>query len=256
VARRLLDEVAGPWSHDAPLKLEIDRALAGVLSGELRALSSSRDWRRSRDIARLLRERHEGVYDPEAVHALYAKALWELEYWSTVTADLSKPHWQWPGRDEKAPAPAVEDRRSGQALRFDRPGLISLSATEARPALGFTVQIAVQDAQKPFQTGIVFNVSGSDPRHLKLVVQDPGEVVLYEVDGRSERRVDFQPLERRLGPGRWVDLAFLADGSDLVCMIDQKAVFVKRLSVAAGRGIGLATTAPALFRDARLRRPR
>ncbi len=251
VARRLLDEVAGPWSHDPPLRQEIDRALAGVLSGELRELAGRREWKRGRDVARLLRDRHKGLYDAESVHPLYATVLWKLEDWTTKTSSLKDPHWQWEGRATGGPAPAVAE---GPSLRFSGSGILPLAAGDVRGATGFKVQLSVPDPGKPFQAGLILGAPDGAAPHLKLVVQDPGELVLYEVAGKVERRLDFQPLVRRSGP--WLDLAFMTDGGDLLCLVDQKPLLVVQVPSAASAGIALSTRGPASFRSMELRKPR
>jgi hypothetical protein len=109
-ARKLLDEVSGPWSHDGPLKLEIDRALANVLAAELRELVGAKDWARALKVVRLLRESHEGHYDAESLYPLFARVLRESGFWAPLSISPAAPHWTWAGTAE-GPLPPLRGRR-------------------------------------------------------------------------------------------------------------------------------------------------
>jgi hypothetical protein len=255
-ARKLLDEVSGPWSHDGPLRLEIDRALADVLAAELRELAGAKDWGRALKVQRLLRGSHEGHYDAESLHPLFARVLRESGFWAPLSISPSAPHWTWTGKAEGKPAPAAESRAQGHFLRFAAGGELSADPKALRGASGFTVEVQVGEPGRPFRAGFTFDRAPDGSRHRMLVIQDPGEVVLYEVGTKGEVREGFQPLERPVTSSRWVDLSVIADAGDLVCLVDRKPVILRRQAVTLDRGFALTTRSAASFRTLEQRQPK
>ena len=185
-----------------------------------------------RQTAKILRTTLEGLYDEPTVHPIYAHALRSAGTWQTVNTALKTDTWSW-----KDPAPAVDEASLG--LKLSPGASLALQPPLLRGANGFSIQLRIREPGKPFAAGIRFDFSDKDARYRRLVVQDPGDVVLYEGDGKEEKRVRSQPLEARLGPGQWVDIGFIAEGDDLVCYLNQRPAFILRTPLAPDRLIGL-----------------
>ena len=58
----------------------------------------------------------------------------------------------------------------------------------------------------------------------------------------------------KLQAGQWVNLAYISEGGDLVCYIDQRPVIIVRASVPTDRDLSLWTSADANFRQLQLRK--
>ena len=115
------------------------------------------------------------------------------------------------------------------------------------------VELSVGSPFSGFATGIRFDASSKDGKARKLIVRDTGEVALLEVDGLDERRVEFGSLAKKLGPGQWIELGFIAEGGDLVCFVAERPIFLVSATLPTDRDIGFWSSADANVRFVKLR---
>jgi len=252
-AKAPLAGVEAAWSHDALLKSEIGRAMAAILTAELASHERARDQARVKQTARTLRANYLGLYPDETVFAPYAHALRVTGDWRPA-GNLMNDDWTWEGKAQGAEAPAEDQTKSGRGLRLKPDRTIELSPAKSRTATGASVELSVASAYSSFSVGFRFDASSKDGRYRKIVVRDTGEVALYECDGHEEKRKEFASLGKKLAPGQWIELAYVAEGGDLVCYVDQRPMFLVPAAVPTDREIGLWTSADANFRLLRLRK--
>jgi hypothetical protein len=252
-ARQKMQELAAQWAHDADLSLEIASALAAVMGSELKRVQQLQDWGKVKAVARQLFQSHASHYESPAVLASYGEALLKTGSWQTLAPLLTGDAWTWDNRAQGAPAPAVEDRGTGAGLRLSAQRPILVNPSRGRGASGLTVKLRVNEANKPFSCGILFDQS-ADGRARKLVVRAPGEVMLLASGPQGEEIVKQARLDGKLAAGQWVTLAWVAEGGDLVCLAERRPLFALRANISPDRGIGLISDVDANFRDIELRK--
>ncbi len=248
-ARKILADLDARWSHDAELKEEVGRATASVLWAQLKRAEEGREHARVKIYARELRAGHAGRYDEAALLRTYAHSLRTAGEWHYVATDLKGDAWTWEGREGGAPAPAKDAATEG--LRLLPGQRIAIRPERSRGATGATVQIRVNDASRGWGAGFRFQAAGAPSR---LVFVRADQVAYGEDTGGSLKVERAQVLEKKLAPGQWVDLAFVAEGGDLVCYVDQQPLFAVPAALAADRPIELVTDADANFREVRVRK--
>ncbi len=116
-ARKLLLDVESAWSHDPSLKLEISRAMATLLTAEVRHCEKGPDYPRLKEAARLLRTKYAEFYDEEAIRLPYANAMRQTGSW-TPAGNLLNDDWTWAGKGQKAEAPVVDETLQARGLRL------------------------------------------------------------------------------------------------------------------------------------------
>ena len=79
-------------------------------------------------------------------------------------------------------------------------------------------------------------------------------MALYEVVGLEATRVKTASLGKKLGPGQWIEVGFVAEGGDLVCFVADRPMFLVSATIPTDREIGLWSSADANFRLLRLRK--
>jgi hypothetical protein len=112
----------------------------------------------------------------------------------------------------------------------------------------------VNEKNKPYSCGLLFDVSGSDGRARKLVVRAPGEVMLLSTGPRGEEIERQARLDSRLLPGQWLTLAWMAEAGDLVCWAEGRPLFALPASVSPDRGVALVADVETNFRNIELRK--
>jgi len=252
-AKKPIAAVEAAWDHDPVLKEEIGRAMATILVAEVLHHERNRDYVRLKQAARLLRTRYAKLYPEEVIFAPYARAMRQTGRWSPA-GSLLNDDWTWEGKAQGTPAPVDDETRGGRGLRLKSGKALQVSPLRSRGVTGASVQLAVVNAFTSFATGLRFDASDKDGRHLKLVVRDTGEVALYAFDGREEKRIEKGSLGKKLAAGQWIELSYVAEAGDLVCFVDQRPLILTTAEVPTDRGIELWTSADANFRLLQLRR--
>jgi hypothetical protein len=252
-ARKRLGDIAAICANELSFKQEIDRALVEILTAELHHFDGAHDFNRVKQTARMLRTSHAGQYDEETVHRIYAEASRSSGYWHTIPTGLKDDAWTWQGRAEGTPSPATDETLQGRGIRLKGGQSVALHPLKLRGGTGFTVQLSVHDATRPFTAGLRFDVSDADRRRLRLVLSN-GEVALYRDDGAKESRMAHALLEKKIVSGQWVDLAWAVEGDDLLCTLDQRLMFIVTGAPGPDRGIALTTTGDANFRAIQMRK--
>ncbi|HZE97002.1 MAG TPA: hypothetical protein VE981_08240, partial [Planctomycetota bacterium] len=252
-AKQLLAEIEEAWKHDPSLKAEIGRAMATVLVAEVLQHDRNRDWTRLKAAARLLRTKYPKMYPEEVIFAPYANALRQTGEWRS-TANLLNDDWTWEGRAQGTPCPAEDETTAGRGLKLKSEKPMRVAPVRSRGSTGAQVELTIAPPQSAFSTGFRFDVSDADGLYKKLVIRDTGEVTLYAFDGREEKRVDRGSLGKKLSVNQWVELAFAAEGGDLVCFVDQRPVLLTAVPVGVDRDIEIWSTATANFRLLKLRK--
>jgi hypothetical protein len=105
-----------------------------------------------------------------------------------------------------------------------------------------------------FSTGFRFDASDKDGLYKKLVVRDTGEVHLLRFDGKEEIREAKGSVGRKLVPGQWIELSFVAEAGDIVAYIEGRPVLLWAEPVATDRDFELWTSVDANFRGLQVRR--
>ncbi|MBV8880514.1 MAG: protein kinase, partial [Planctomycetaceae bacterium] len=252
-AKQLLTAVETAWSHDPVLTEDIGRAMATILVAEVLHHDRNRDLAKLKQAARLLRTRYPKLYPEEVVFAPYANALRLTGDWRT-TANLLNDDWTWEGKAQGAPCPAEDDTKSSRGLKLKPDKAMRVAPVRSKGATGALVNLALADRAPAFNTGFRFDVSDTDGTYKKLVVRDTGEVALYAYDGRDETRLNRAPIGKKLAPGQWVELCFVAEAGDVAVFLDQRPLFVWAVPVATDRDLELWTSTDANFRGLKLRR--
>ena len=85
-------------------------------------------------------------------------------------------------------------------------------------------------------------------------MRDTGQVELYDVEGREEKRIAHATLPQKLAPKQWIELAYVSEGGDLVCYVNERPMFIVPAAIATDRDLGFSTSADANFRQLRLRK--
>jgi hypothetical protein len=162
--------------------------------------------------------------------------------------------WTWEGKGSGTDAPALDETAASRGLRLKPNRSIELSSVTTRGATGAAVDLSVSKNASSFAAGFRFDYSPKDGKYRKLVIRDTGELTLYEFDGLEEKRVQSVPIGRKLVPGQWVELAYVAEAGDLVCFVAERPVLLVTASIPADRTLGFWSSADANFRLLRLRK--
>jgi hypothetical protein len=249
-AKQPLAAVQAGWDHDPVLKEQIGRAMAAILVAEVLHYERTRDYAKLKQAARTLRSSYAGLYREEDVFAPYAMALRLTGTWGPAGSRLND-EWTWEGKAQGAPSPATDDSSRGLHLKPDT--TLEFTPNTSRGVSGAVASLTVANTATSFATGIKFDASAKDGRYRKLVIHDTGEAALYESDGSKETRIAFAS-GKKLGPGEWIEIAFVAEGGDLVCFVAERPLFLVPATISTDRAIGLWTSADANFRLIRLRK--
>jgi hypothetical protein len=251
-ARKTLVELESRWSHDAEIREEVARATSAVLWTQLKRAEEGRDHARVKIYARELRAGHAGRYDEAALLRAYAHSLRSTGDWRFVATDLKGDAWTWAGREGGAPAPAKDAGTEG--LRLAAGQRVAIRLDRSRGATGGSVQIRVNGAAPGWGAGFRIEVAAQEPAARRLVFLRGDQVGYVEDTGGSLRVERAQALERKVSPGQWVDLAFVAEGGDLVCYVNQQPVLAVQAALVSDKPIELVAEADANFRQVQLRK--
>jgi hypothetical protein len=227
--------------------------MATILVAEVLHHERNRDYARLKSAARLLRTKYEKLYPEEVIFAPYAHAMRQTGDWRPSGSTLNND-WTWEGKAQGAAATADDDTRTGRGLRLKSGKALQVAPLSSRGASGAAVELAIAGSVTSYTTGFRFDASEKDGLYRKLVVRDTGEVTLYSFDGREEKRTERKSLGKKLTPGQWVELSYVAEGGDLVCFVDQRPVMLVAAPVPTDRAIELWSTTDANFRLLRLRK--
>jgi hypothetical protein len=163
--------------------------------------------------------------------------------------------WTWEGKSQGTAAPVEDENRRGRGFCLRPDKSIEFAAVRTRGATGAKVEMSVGAAFTTFASGIKFDASAKEGRYRKLVIRDTGEVSLFEVTAQEEKRTATATLPRKLKPGEWVELAYVAEGGDVICYVAGKAMFLVAAAVPTDRDIGFcSSSADANFRFIELRK--
>jgi predicted Ser/Thr protein kinase len=255
-ARRALSDLETTWTFDAEMKAEISRATAALLFSEVARAADGRDHARVKSLARELHAGYPGLFDEPTVSRAYAHALRTSGFWEFVPTDLGKGDiWTWEAKATGAPPPA-KDEGASTGLHFPSGvAVVTLAPARTRGRNGVAAQIRVADPKRPFSCGIRFDASDSDGRHKLLALEYPGRVALYQVEGGRRTELKSATLDAKVTAGQWVDLAWMAEGGDLVCTLNQQPLFWVGATPGADRLIQLFSDADVNIRQVNLRRP-
>jgi hypothetical protein len=252
-AKQPLAEVEAGWSHDPALKEQIGRAMASILVAEVLHHDRVRDYAKLKQAARKLRADYRGLYREEDVFVPYAQALLRSGTWVPV-GNVFNDDWTWEGKAKGTEAPVVDETGKQRGLRLKPEKSIEISSVKTRGATGAKVELTVGSPFSSFAAGIRFDASSKDGKSRKLVVKDTGEVALLEIDGLDEKRTEFGSLARKLGPGVWIEIGFIAEGGDLICFVGDRPLFLVSASIPTDRDIGFWASADANIRFVNLRK--
>jgi tRNA A-37 threonylcarbamoyl transferase component Bud32 len=231
-ARRALSELEAEWAHDEAFRAEVGRVVASAVVGQLRQAAEQRDFPRVKQSARELRAHHAGRYDEVELLRAYGQALRSTGYWEFVGTDLRGGAFVWEGKAQGTAAPAKDEGAEG--LRMAPGKTIALAPERSVGATGASVQVRVADAKKPVEAGLGFE--GKDARY-RWVLSDASRASLYATEGGAEKLVRAVPLASPAAAGEWVELAFVAEGGDLVGYVRQQPVAVVSTAVTPGRPV-------------------
>ena len=253
-AKQPLVAIQSAWAHDPALKEEIGRAMSIILVAEILHHERTHDFAKLKQAARALRAGYPGLYREEDVFVPYAVAMRGTGNWGPAGSMLNDD-WTWEGKGQGTAAPVEDETRPGRGLRLRPDKSIELSSVRTRGATGALVEMSVGAAFTTFSSGFRFDASSKDGRHRKLVLKDTGEVSLYEVDGLEEKRTATATLGKKLKPGEWIELAYVAEGGDLICYVAEKPMFIVAATIPGDRDIGFwSASADANFRFIKLRK--
>jgi serine/threonine-protein kinase len=252
-AKQMLVAVEAAWSYDPGLTEEIGRAMASILVTEVIHHERNRDYAKLKQAVRLLRTKYPKLYPEEVVFAPYAHALKETGDWRPAGSLLSSSDWTWEGKAQGAECPAEQDNQVSRGIKLKPGAALRLLPAVTRGASGAIVSFSLAQASPEFSIGFRFGVSDADGTYRKLVIRDTGEIALYSFDGKQEIKAARESLDRKLGPGQWVDLRFVAEGGDLVAYVGQQPVLLTSAVMAPDRAFEIWSSVPAFFRGLNLR---
>jgi len=228
--------------------------MAVILVAEVLQHERVKDWPKLKQAARMLRAGYAGLYREEDIFAPYAVAMRGSGNWVSA-GNVMNDDWTWAGKAQGTPAPVEDENRRGRGFCLRPDKSIEFAAVRTHGATGASVDMSVGAAFTTFASGIKFDASAKDGRHRKLVIRDTGEVSLYEVQGQEEKRTATATLAKKLKPGEWVELAYVAEAGDLLCYVAGKPVFLVAATVPTDRDIGFwSGSADANFRFIQLRK--
>ncbi|HLF93389.1 MAG TPA: hypothetical protein VJB14_08000, partial [Planctomycetota bacterium] len=196
-----------------------------------------------------------GLFDEAPVLKTYAHALRQSSFWEFVPTDLSKGGaWTWEAKASGSPAP-VKDEGAATGLHFPAGvAIIGLTPARAGGKSGMALQMRLNDPKRPFSAGIRFDAPETGGRYRLLALEFPGRVALYDVDGARRTELKAVALERKLVSSDWTDLAWMAEGGDLLVTVNQQPAFLLAAPVAPGRAILLYSDADMNVRQINLRK--
>ena len=254
-ARREIRELERLWSFDPEMKADLARGAAALLAAELPRAADGRDYLTAKVLARELRAGYPGLYDEAAALKIYVHVMRQSGFWEFVSTDVAKGEsWTWEAKATGAPPP-VRDEGALSGIRFPSGvAILGLAPARTRGKSGLSVELRVNDPKRPFSAGIRFDALESESRYKLFAVEHPGRVVLYQVERGTRTELKSAPLEPKLLPTAWLDLSFMSEGGDLLCTVNQKAVFLLPISVPNDRGMSLASDADVNFKEINLRR--
>jgi serine/threonine protein kinase len=252
-AKQPLADVEAGWAHDPALRDQIGRAMASILVAEVLYHDRLREYAKVKQAARKLRADYKGLYREEDLFVPYAQALRLTGDW-TPMGNVFNDDWTWEGKAKGSEAPVVDETGNRRGLRIKPEKSIELSSVKTRGATGVMVELSVGSPFSGFATGIRFDASSKDGKVRKLIVRDTGEVALLEGDGLDEKRVEFGSLAKKLGPGQWIELGFIAEGGDLVCFVAERPIFLVSATIPTDRDIGFWSSADANVRFVKIRK--
>jgi len=250
-AKQPLAGVENAWKHDPVLAGEIGRAMATVLVSEVLFHERNRDFAKLKAAARTLRTKYDKLYPEEVIFAPYANAMRATGQWSPA-ASLLNSEWTWAGKEQNAPCPADDETRSSRGLKLKSEKSIRLARSKG--VNGAIISLLPFGSPQVFSTGFRFDASDKDGLYKKLVVRDTGEVHLLRFDGKEEIRETKGSVGRKLVPGQWIELSFVAEAGDIVAYIEGRPVLLWAVPVATDRDFELWTSVDANFRGLQVRR--
>jgi hypothetical protein len=171
--------------------------------------------------------------------------------WSPA-ASLLNSEWTWLGKEQNAPCPADDETRSSRGLKLKSEKSIRLARSKG--VNGAIISLLPFGSPQVFSTGFRFDASDKDGLYKKLVVRDTGEVHLLRFDGKEEIREAKGSVGRKLVPGQWIELSFVAEAGDIVAYIEGRPVLLWAEPVATDRDFELWTSVDANFRGLQVRR--
>jgi predicted Ser/Thr protein kinase len=251
-AQKQLLELATAWAHDADIRVEIGRALAVAAGAEMRRAAAARDHLRVKSLARKIFELDPQQYAQPGFVQMFGHAVRNTQDWQSLPPDPQDAAWTWEGREQKAAAPAVERRATGEGMLLQPGPGLWMSKARARGVSGFNAQLRVHGRSAAFEASLHFD--GEDGRRRRIVFRDPDELLLMAGDANGERILHQAKLDARLTQGRWFDLGWAVDGGTLVVYFDQRPVFAVRSGVRADGAFGVSATQPVNVRTPQFRR--
>jgi tRNA A-37 threonylcarbamoyl transferase component Bud32 len=252
-AKKALAELEAQAAGDKALAEEVGTVSAAVLTAELKEAFGGNSSARVKELARLLRDRYPGLYDEDAVADLHRRTLWTTASWLRTPMELASGYWDWEGKSKNAPAPAAFQAHDG--IRLEPGKRLLLNPARAGTVTGLRAQVRLNPAAKDkgFTAGFLFDVDAAAGRYRTLVIT-PDQVGFGEGTEVGARLRHAVPLKKKPAAGEWIDLAFLAEGGDIVAYLGDAPVVGFRGDPAPKLGMGLISDADVNFRAVQVRK--
>jgi hypothetical protein len=251
--RPALADLESQWSFDPPMKSEITRAVATLLSTEVGKAADGRYYPRVKALSRELHQKYAGLFDEPSILKTYAHALRASGFWEFVPTDLSKPDaWTWEARPSGAPPP-LKDEGASAGLHFPS-GVATVSIVPARlkGKSGLVATFRVADPKRASASGFRFDGT-QDGRYKFLAIESSGQAALYQVEGEKRTLLKATPIVPKPAPGQWIDLSYMSEG-DLVCTVNDQPFYWSAAPVTPDRPVQLSSDAEVFVRNINLRR--
>jgi hypothetical protein len=252
-AQKALAALAAQAAGDKDLVEEVGTVSAAVLSAELREAFEGHSSTRVKELARLLRDRYPGLYEEDTIADLYRRTLWTTGSWLRAPMEITSGFWDWEGKAKNAPAPAAFEAHEG--IRLEPGRRLFLNPARAGGVSGLRVQVRLNTAarDKSFAMGFHFDVDRAAGRYRTLVLT-PDQMGFGEGTEVGARLRHAVPLKKKPAPGEWIDLAFVAEGGDIVGYLGEAPMLGVRGDLSPRLGIALASDADVSFRAVQVRK--
>ncbi len=250
-AKKALAELETQAGKDKELLDEVGSVAAAVYSAELRQAFEGRSFARVKELARLLRDRYPGLYEEDTIAGLYRQVLWTTSDWLRAPMEIPGKFWDWEGKAQGAPAPAAFEAHDGVRLAAGK----RLFGNPARAGgiSGLRVQVRLNAEAANFSVGFHFDVARPEGKYRTFVLT-PLQAGFGEGSEVGARLRHAGPLKKKPARGEWIDLAFAAEGGDLVGYVEREPVVACRGELSPRGGVALAADVDANFRAVQVRK--